>query len=116
MSAPFVTGGGAEYTRWPRYMPLIESRYGKQPDRMPFDFAEVLAAIAPRGVFIVAPTGDDNFDASGVRDCVAAAQPVFELLSAADRLQAVYPEAGHDFPDAPRAEAYEFLDRILNAD
>jgi acetyl esterase/lipase len=109
---------GGDVTGWtgPRYMPLIETRYGKQPERMPFNFPEVLAAIAPRGVFVVAPINDDNFDVSGVRDCVAAASPIFNMLGAADRLQVVYPDAAHDFPDAQRAEAYAFVDKTFNAE
>ncbi|HJQ78736.1 MAG TPA: prolyl oligopeptidase family serine peptidase [Lacipirellulaceae bacterium] len=106
-----------DLTGWsgPRYMPRIKSHYGLSPDRMPFDFTEVIAAIAPRSVFIVAPVHDDNFDVGGVRDVVAAAQPVFKLLGRPDRLRAVYPDAGHDFPDAARHEAYDFLRASLSA-
>ncbi|MCI0628937.1 MAG: hypothetical protein L0387_46040, partial [Acidobacteria bacterium] len=39
------------------------------PDKMPFDFPEVLAAIAPRAVYVSAPLGDSNFEVSGVRKC-----------------------------------------------
>jgi acetyl esterase/lipase len=106
-----------DLTGWsgPRYMPRIKSQYGLSPDRMPFDFTEVIAGIAPRAVFIVAPLHDDNFEVSGVRDVVAAARPVYELHGVPDRLQAVYPEAGHDFPDAARHEAFDFLRASLIA-
>jgi dienelactone hydrolase len=106
-----------DLTGWsgPRYMPLIKSRYGLSPDRMPFDFTEVIAAIAPRGVFIVAPEHDDNFDVAGVRDVVAAAQPIYELLGQHAYLRAIYPDAGHDFPDAARQEAYEFIEASLKS-
>jgi hypothetical protein len=96
-----------------RYMPRIAAEYGKSPERMPFDFPEVLAAIAPRRVFIVAPIGDDNFDLAGVRESIAAAAPIFELHGAHDHLRAVYPDAGHDFPDAEREAAYEMFDAAL---
>jgi dienelactone hydrolase len=98
-----------------RYMPRIASEYKFSPDQMPFDFPEVLAAIAPRGVFIVAPLHDDNFDVAGVRECVEAARPIYRLLGHPDRLQVVYPDAPHDFPDADRQAAYEFLDRVLGS-
>ncbi|HOF41024.1 MAG TPA: prolyl oligopeptidase family serine peptidase [Candidatus Hydrogenedentes bacterium] len=88
------------------YMPAIAETYGKDPAAMPFDFPDILAALAPRTVFINAPVNDDNFDVSGVQDCVAAAQPVFALYGANDRLIAVYPEAEHDFPDVERHQAY----------
>lgn len=91
------------------YMPRIASVYGKDPARMPFDFPQVLRAIAPRPLFINAPLHDSNFDVSGVRDCVAAAQADF---ASAD-LVAHYPDATHDFPPAVRQEAYAFLDRNL---
>ena len=95
------------------YMPRIDSVYGKDPARMPFDFSEVLAAIAPRAVFVCAPINDSNFEVSGVEDAVRSAQSVFELLKAADSLRASYPAAEHDFPIETRMEAYRFLDDIL---
>ena len=38
-----------------RYMPRIRDVYENNPDKMPFDFPEVLAAIAPRGIYVAAP-------------------------------------------------------------
>jgi hypothetical protein len=95
------------------YMPRIASEYGKDPRRMPFDFTEVLAAIAPRGVYINAPLGDSNFDVEGVRACVRAASPVYRLLGKPDRLVVRYPDAGHQFPLNVREEAYQFVDAVL---
>jgi hypothetical protein len=106
-------GGDLHGWSGPRYMPRVASRYHVSPDAMPFDFPEVLAAIAPRAVLIVAPLHDDNFEVSGVRDSVTAARPIYELLGAADRLQATYPDSTHDFPDAARRDAYSFLDQRL---
>jgi hypothetical protein len=81
---------------------------------MPFDFPALLAALAPRGLFINAPLGDDNFENTGVRDCVDAARPVYDhLFRAGDRLIARYPDAGHDFPAPIREEVYQALDRWL---
>ena len=96
------------------YMPRIAETYGNDPARMPFDFTELLACLAPRPVFINAPVGDDNFDVSGVRDCVAAALVVYRKIYRAGRnLQAIYPTGGHDFPPQAREAAYEFLARSL---
>ncbi len=91
------------------YMPAIASEFDKDPAKMPFDFPGILGALAPRTVFISAPVNDDNFEVSGVRDCVAAALPIFRLYDAEDRLIAVYPDAGHDFPDAERMQAYTHI-------
>jgi dienelactone hydrolase len=107
---------GGDLTGWAgtRYMPRIAERYGKDPARMPFDFADLLIAVAPRAMFINAPLGDANFAVSGVRDCVAAAAPVYErLFNARKRLVAEYPDAQHAFPKPQREQAYAFLERWL---
>ena len=38
-----------------RYMPWIRERFDRDPDRMPFDFPELLGLLAPRAVFVNAP-------------------------------------------------------------
>jgi len=110
---PKYLGGNLKGWSHKGYMPRVESEYGKDPKRMPFDFTEVLGAIAPRALFINAPLKDANFEVSGVRDCVAAAVPVYELLGAKEALRAVYPDAAHDFPPDVRKQAYEFFDEAL---
>ncbi|MCC6727878.1 MAG: dienelactone hydrolase family protein [Chthonomonadales bacterium] len=108
---------GGDLTGWSHrgYMPRIADVYGRDPAHMPFDFPEVIAALAPRAFFTNSPVDDDNFEVSGVRDCIAAARSVYALLGAEERLVAAYPAAGHDFPDETRALAYNWLDRQLRA-
>ena len=96
------------------YMPWIASKFGNDPDRVPFDFPELIAAIAPRACFVSAAEKDDDFDANGVRETIAFARPIFELHKGADRLVAIYPPTVHAFPDDARKTAYEFIDRILH--
>ncbi|NSW55860.1 MAG: alpha/beta fold hydrolase [Armatimonadetes bacterium] len=95
------------------YMPRIRELYGASPERMPFDFSDVLAAIAPRVVFTNSPTGDSNFDLQGVRDCIEAAAPLFGLLGVPGNLRAAHPVCGHDFPPEVREEAYSFIEQVL---
>jgi hypothetical protein len=104
---------GGDLAGWSHkgYMPRIAEVYGKDPKRMPFDFPEVIAALAPRPFFTNSPVDDDNFEVSGVRDCIEAARPIYALLGAADKIEAVYPVSGHDFADEPRKSAYAWLDR-----
>ncbi|MBN2310804.1 MAG: acetylxylan esterase [Candidatus Hydrogenedentes bacterium] len=99
-----------------RYMPRIDTVYGKDPARMPFDFTEVLAALAPRPVFVNAPLRDANFEVSGVYDCLAAARPVYALFGAEDRLVAQHPDCEHDFPPEVREAAYAFMASALEAE
>ena len=107
---------GGDLTGWSHrgYMPRIAEIYSKDAKQMPFDFTEVLASLAPHPVFINAPVGDDNFEVSGVKDCVSAAHQVYErIYHSADRLVALYPEVGHEFPPSMRQKAYQFLDHWL---
>lgn len=94
-----------------RYMPRIREVYGNDPDRVPFDFHELLAALAPRPVFVNAPVRDANFDCAGVKRVMAAARRVYQLWNAESRLHVEYPDAAHDFPDPVRQAAYDWLDR-----
>lgn len=96
-----------------RYMPRIRSEFGSDPDRVPFDFYEVIAALAPRGVFINAPQRDSNFDVAGVKKVVAEAKQAFAIRQAAPQLVAHYPDAGHEFPYEVREACYEWLDKQL---
>ncbi len=96
-----------------RYMPLIATRYNKDPRLMPFDFPEVLTAIAPRAVYVNAPLRDANFAVQGVRKCQDAVEPVYKLLDRSEALKFEYPDAEHDFPDQQRQNAYQFLKQHL---
>ncbi len=94
-----------------RYMPLIRTQYGNDPDRVPFDFTEIVAAFAPRSFLASSPVGDSNFEVSGVKDVIAAARPVYALFGKQDNLQVNYPNCGHDFPPDVREVAYGFFDK-----
>jgi dienelactone hydrolase len=106
-------GGNLKGWTSDRYMPRIASQYGNDPKRMPFDFDDVLLAICPRAIFVMAPLHDKNFEVSGVKDVLAKVKPVYEKLGAGDKLKAIHPDAGHEWPDAARAEAYQFIDKWL---
>lgn len=112
-SFPKYFGGNLKGWTSARYMPRIANVYQMKPQQMPFDFTEVVAALAPRAFLASAPIHDDNFEVSGVKDCMAAARPVYELLGAKEKLAANYPSCGHDFPAEARKVAYEWLDRWL---
>ncbi len=91
------------------YMPRIASEFGCDPARMPFDFPDVLALIAPRPLFVNAPLGDDNFAVEGVRECLDAVRNRFPK----GRLVAEFPDCGHDWPAPVRHRAWAWLERVL---
>ncbi len=92
-----------------RYMPRIRDTYNNNPDKVPFDFYEVLAAICPRSIFINAPLHDSNFDVEGVRKVVSEVGKAFDLSNKTKSLVAKYPDSQHDFPDSIRHDAYDWL-------
>jgi acetyl esterase/lipase len=96
-----------------RYMPRLKNVYQLDAGSVPFDFYEVVAALAPRGFFSVSPEHDANFAVAGVRKAENEARKIFQLLGAGDRLQVRYPDCSHDFPDDMRKEAYAFVDQML---
>lgn len=112
---PFHDYYGGKVAGWTsaRYMPVIAGEYGNDPDRIPFDFYEIIAAIAPRGVFSNSPLHDENFDINGVRKAFDKAGAIFALLDAKQNLVLATPDAPHDFPEAERKSAYDWLDRLL---
>jgi pimeloyl-ACP methyl ester carboxylesterase len=111
----FFSYKAGDLTGWSHagYMPRIATVYGKEPSQMPFDFTEVLAALAPRPVFISAPQNDNNFEVTGVQECGRAAQPVYDLLGMPNALVVQHPICGHDFPADVRHAAYAWLDQVL---
>jgi lysophospholipase L1-like esterase/cephalosporin-C deacetylase-like acetyl esterase len=97
----------------PRYMPRIKTVFENDARKMPFDFSEIVATLAPRPFFASAASKDNDFDISGVRDVMQAAATVYEVHGKRDHLQAIYPDSPHDFPPDARRQAYEFLDKHL---
>lgn len=106
---------GGNLTGWTseRYFPRIASEFGKDPDRMPFDFPGLISALAPRAFLASSPLHDHNFDVVGVRETIAAARPVYKCLDAGDKLRVNSPDCDHAFPPEVRKVAYEFLDEML---
>ncbi|MBL9132627.1 MAG: alpha/beta hydrolase [Verrucomicrobiaceae bacterium] len=95
-----------------RYM-LKMADYLGRPQEAPWDYYELIAALAPRHVFVNAPLKDANFRHDSVDRIAAAAEPVFKLHEAAGRLIIRHPDSDHDFPDKERFEAYALIERVL---
>tara|TARA_R110002072_G_scaffold271038_2_gene430964 strand:- start:84103 stop:85245 length:1143 start_codon:yes stop_codon:yes gene_type:complete len=95
-----------------RYMPRL-SDYRGRLDEIPYDFPELLGALAPRQVFVNAPLHDSNFVAASVDRCAEAARPVYKLLGSDKSLVIRHPDSDHNFPDDMRQEAYELIDSVL---
>jgi hypothetical protein len=95
-----------------RYM-LKMGDYLGRPHEVPFDFYELIPALAPRRVYVNAPLRDGNFRWDSVDRIAAAAAPVFRLLGVQHQLTIRHPDSEHDFPDRERFEAYQIIDSVL---
>jgi hypothetical protein len=95
-----------------RYMPKLAEYRGHLAD-IPFDFHEMIAALAPRVCFINAPLRDGNFKWKSVDAVVAAASQIYKLHGVPQNLRVEHPDSEHDFPDAMREMAYQLFDQHL---
>ena len=95
-----------------RYMPRLADYAGRLAE-IPFDFPELLGALAPRAVFVNAPLRDANFKTQSVDRVIAAARPIFQLHGVPERLVVEHPDCEHDFPPEIREKAYAWIARAL---
>ena len=95
-----------------RYMPRLADYRGRL-EQIPFDFHEMIGALAPRHVLISAPLHDGNFQTASVDRIANAARAVYTLLGHPDRLRVEHPDCDHDFPIAIRQRAYQLFDQVL---
>jgi hypothetical protein len=97
-----------------RYMPKLLAYRDRLQD-LPFDFAEILGALAPRACFISAPLADDNFQWKSVDRVTAAASKVYKLYGADGKLVVEHPDCAHDFPDEVRQRAFQYIDAHIRS-
>ncbi len=112
---PFPYYYGGDVTGWTsqRYMPRLRDVFSQKLERLPFDFDELVASLAPRAFFTNSPEADSNFEVAGIRDAEPRIRSVYALYQAEDQLEFHYPAAEHDFPEPQRQAAYRFLTRWL---
>jgi pimeloyl-ACP methyl ester carboxylesterase len=79
------TGGIARYCLDRPLIPKLGFFIGNE-SRIPCDYDEVLAAIAPRPALVVEPQFDRDANVSDVKDAVDQARKVYALYGAADHL------------------------------
>ena len=112
---PFHDYYGGKIAGWTsdRYMPLLKDKYELNPDKVPFDFYELIAALAPRTFVSVSPVEDANFDINGVKKAIPVAGSVYAMLKARSELILLTPDCDHNFPTDMRLQSYGVMDRVL---
>lgn len=96
-----------------RYIPSIRDRYALDPDKVPFDYYELIASLAPAAFFSNSPLRDSNFDWRGVEKVAPQARRIYELHGFPEKMRIAYPDDEHDFPTIEREESYRFLEKWL---
>ncbi len=111
-----VTAGyGGRLGPWAqeRYMPFIRDKYNLDAEKIPFDFDEIIASLAPRPFYSNSPVYDLNFSIEGVRKGISHVREAYRFWGSEDHLKIVYPQSSHDFPSDIREDAYRFIDKYL---
>jgi len=80
---------------------------------IPFDFHELIGALAPRPCLISAPLGDTNFKWRSVDGIAAAAVQIYALYGQPANLRVEHPDCPHLFPPEMREAAYRFFEKNL---
>ena len=91
-------------------MPRLGFFVGRE-NRLPIDFDEVLAAIAPRPVLAVAPTMDRYYLVEDVRQIAAAVEPVYRMLGRDRGIEVLSPKEFSRFPNEIQKLAYDWIVR-----
>lgn len=112
---PFHDYYGGKIAGWTsdRYMPSLKDKYELNPDKVPFDFYELVAALAPRTFVSVSPVEDANFDINGVKKAIPVAGSIYAMLNARSELVLLTPDCDHNFPTDMRLQSYGVMDRVL---
>jgi hypothetical protein len=83
--------------------------YVGQEDRLPLDFDEVLASVAPRPALIVAPTLDRYAHVEDVRREVEETRRVYEHYGRASALRFDTPLEFNRFPETLQEQVFDWL-------
>lgn len=93
-----------------RYMPKL----AKYPlAEIPFDFHELIGALAPRVCFVSAPFYDTNFKWRSVFQIEEAAAKIYNLYNVPGHFRVEHPKCGHEFPKEMREAAYALFNEHL---
>lgn len=81
--------------------------------RIPYDFHEVLACIAPRPLLVIAPLMDKDSHSEDVQQCVDLAGKIYALHGSAGNIKLFAPDDYNRFSPEIREKTYKWLDDIL---
>ena len=102
------TGGLARFSVERPLMPKLGAFIGREAE-VPYDYDELLAAIAPRPVMVVAPQLDRDATAADVHGAVEKARKVYGLYKAEEKLGFDEPWDYNRLPTGTQDRAIEWM-------
>ena len=81
-------------------------------DRIPIDFDDVLACIAPRSLLIVAPARDRDHSIESVQKLVSSASTSYQQKQAAGKITLEQPDTFNHFPDSLQKTVVNWVEAI----
>lgn len=105
-------GGLARLSQFYGWLPRLGAFIGHE-DRVPVDYNEILASMAPRKVLIVAPTEDRYATLGEVRDTVAFARLTYASLGEEGGIEMATPFDENRLTDGIHREVIDWLGRQI---
>ncbi len=105
-------GGIARYSQERGLIPRLGFFIGHE-SQIPYDFDDVIAAIAPRPVLVVQPQLDRDANPGAVRDAVARADKIYALAGASGKLTLRDPWDYNRLPTQTQDEIVKWMDSNL---
>src|SRR5262249_55073872 len=102
------TGGSARHFREHYLLPRLGAFAGKESP-LPYDYDELIAAIAPRPVYVLAAQFDRDATPADVRAAVNQAKKVYALYNAADNLMLDEPWDYNRLPSATQDRVIQWM-------
>jgi dienelactone hydrolase len=83
-------------------------------NRIPYDFHEILACIAPRQVLVIAPEMDKDAHLQDIKYCVDRVKNIYQLYGASNNIQIYTPNDYNRFYEKMRMKTYAWAAERLN--
>ncbi|NQZ68109.1 MAG: dienelactone hydrolase family protein [Lentisphaeria bacterium] len=96
------------------FMPRFKTVYKMDLAKFPFEYTELVAAIAPRVFFSNSPLADGVHTGWGPKAGAPIIREYYAAHNAKDAFQFYQPRAGHAFPWTYRQMAYKSMRDVLN--
>ncbi len=106
------TGGIRRFSHLHGLIPRLGFFVGEE-ERIPYDFHEIMAAVAPRPVYVISPSWDRFSNVEDVRKCINEVQKVYNLYESEQNLELVVPEDYNRFSPEMQQLVIHWLDKQI---